>query len=138
MYATNMPYRYVILLVGLLACLPAGQARRTRAMEQPWANRSGRGAVGVPAGLMGAGKGANLRDDGRGRGRTLGLQGPAGTTGGVIDTGTRGRSREGVALGSPSRRTDQWHTHWVVRAGGLTSDTCTGRSEHADRTVGNR
>ena len=48
----------------------------------------GGGSAGVSTGLMGAGKGANLRDDGRGRGRTRGLKGPAGTTGGVIVTGT--------------------------------------------------
>ena len=42
---------------------------------------------------------------------------------------------EGVALGSPGRRTEQWHTHWAVRAGGLYSDTNSWRPGHAARAV---
>ena len=65
MYATSMPYRCVILPVGLRgpsACR-AGQVGG----PAPWRNHervaAGGGAAGVSAGLTGAGKGANLGDD---------------------------------------------------------------------------
>ena len=78
MYATNMPYRCVILPVGLRgpsACR-AGQVGG----PAPWQNHervaAGGGAAGVSAGLMGAGRARTWGMTEGGRGRIRGLKVP--------------------------------------------------------------
>ena len=89
MYATNMPYRYVILPVGLRgpsACR-AGQVGDSRHGET-MSDSQRAGGRGRVSRAYGGRQGASLGDDrGRTRSHTR-AKGPAGTTGGVIVIGT--------------------------------------------------